>query len=390
MVPNSWEQMDGKTLLDMLEQQCVAQGISDLHCSPEKEFVRFEVRLHGVLELLAHITPAVYTDFLRHVKFASKLKMNITNIPQDGQLVFGATEKDTQGGTTEGREQSRGAEGGERSRTVNIRVATIPSRFGEAITLRFLDPKRGIVALKELGFPDTMSGKLADMMKVANGLFLITGPTGSGKTTTLYALLKTLIGTHRHIITLEDPIEYEIGGIVQSQMDASHDYTFSSGLRSILRHDPNVILVGEIRDLETAQTAIDASLTGHLVLSTLHTNSAIEAIPRLLSMGVSPYTFAPALRGVMAQRLVRTLRKELQAEGAKVDSADSASFGGRTVIAELLQATPEIQNLILSNEPATVIEQQARKQGYVSMREMGEGLVKQRITVQSEVDRVTR
>ncbi|MDD5041938.1 MAG: GspE/PulE family protein [Candidatus Peribacteraceae bacterium] len=376
MAPNQWEQMDGKTLLDTLEQQCVAKGISDLHCSPEKEFVRFEVRLHGVLELLAHIVPAVYVDFLRHVKFASRLKMNITNIPQDGQLVFAVVEKDQSGH--------------DQSRTVNIRVATIPSRFGEAITLRFLDPKRGIVNLKELGFPDTMSGTLADMMKVANGLFLITGPTGSGKTTTLYALLKTLIGTHRHIITLEDPIEYEIGGIVQSQMDASHDYTFATGLRSILRHDPNVILVGEIRDLETAQTAIDASLTGHLVLSTLHTNSAIEAIPRLLSMGVSPYTFAPALRGVMAQRLVRTLTKELQKEGAKVDPADSASYGGRTVIAELLQATPEIQNLILNNESATVIEQQARKQGYISMREMGDQLVKERMTVQSEVDRVTR
>ncbi|MDD5103341.1 MAG: GspE/PulE family protein [Candidatus Peribacteraceae bacterium] len=384
MAANQWEQMDGKTLLDTLEQQCVAQGISDLHCSPEKTYVRFEVRLHGVLELLAHISPAVYADFLRHVKFAAKLKMNITNIPQDGQLVFGVTEQSPVQATAGGRERAAA------SRTVNIRVATIPSRFGEAITLRFLDPKRGIVALKELGFPDAMSGRLTDMMKVANGLFLITGPTGSGKTTTLYALLKTLIGTHRHIITLEDPIEYEIGGIVQSQMDASHDYTFASGLRSILRHDPNVILVGEIRDLETAQTAIDASLTGHLVLSTLHTNSAIEAIPRLLSMGVSPYTFAPALRGVMAQRLVRTLRKDLQAEGATVDPADSASYDGRTVIAELLQATPEIQNLILGNEPATVIEQQARKQGYVSMREMGDALVRQRITVQSEVDRVTR
>jgi len=368
--------MDGKTLLDTLEQQCVAQGISDLHCSPEKDFVRFEVRLHGVLELIAHITHHVYTDFLRHVKFAAKLKMNITDIPQDGQLVFGVTEKD--------------AAGNAQSRTVNIRVATIPSRFGEAITLRFLDPKRGIVALKELGFPDAMAGTLTKMMQVANGLFLITGPTGSGKTTTLYALLKTLIGTHRHIITLEDPIEYEIGGIVQSQMDAARDYTFATGLRSILRHDPNVILVGEIRDLETAQTAIDASLTGHLVLSTLHTNSAIEAIPRLLSMGVSPYTFAPALRGVMAQRLVRTLRKDLQKEGATVDPADSASFGGRTVIAELLEATPAIQNLILTNESAPVIEQQARKQGYVSMREMGSALVKQHITVQSEVDRVTR
>jgi len=381
MAANSWEQMDGKTLLDTLEQQCVAKGISDLHCSPEKTFVRFEVRLHGVLELLAHIPHPVYVDFLRHVKFASKLKMNITNIPQDGQLVFDVMEKGA---------SDAGAGGGEQRRTVNIRVATIPSRFGEAITLRFLDPKRGIVELKELGFPDKMSGELKEMMSVANGLFLITGPTGSGKTTTLYALLRTIIGTHRHIVTLEDPIEYEIGGIVQSQVDPSHDYTFSSGLRSILRHDPNVILVGEIRDLETAQTAIDASLTGHLVLSTLHTNSAIEAIPRLLSMGVSPYTFAPALRGVMAQRLVRTLQQEYRTEGAKMDPADSASYDGRTVIAELVQATAEIQNLILSNESATAIEQQARKQGYRSMREMGDELVKTRVTVQSEVDRVTR
>lgn len=373
----SWEQMDGKTLLDSLEQYCVREGISDLHCSPEKTFVRFEVRLHGVLELIAHITPATYEDFLRHVKFAAKLKMNITNIPQDGQLVFDVAEQGSAGTTVQ-------------HRTVNIRVATIPSRFGEAITLRFLDPKRGIVPLQELGFPDAMALKLSEMMRVANGLFLITGPTGSGKTTTLYALLETVIGTHRHIVTLEDPIEYEIAGIVQSQVDPSHDYTFATGLRSLLRHDPNIILVGEIRDLETAQTAIDASLTGHLVLSTLHTNSAIEAIPRLLSMGVSPYTFAPALRGVMAQRLVRTLKSELRKEGAKVDPADSASYGGRTVIAELLTATPEIQNLILSNEPASAIEAQGRKQGYASMREMGERLVKERVTTKSEVDRVTR
>lgn len=376
MAAIAWEKMDGRMLLDSLEQQCVAQGISDLHCSPEKQFVRFEVRLHGVLELLAHVTHQAYTDFLRQAKFSAKLKMNITDIPQDGQLVFEVTEKNA-AGTSE-------------SRTVNIRIATIPSRFGEAVTMRFLDPKRGIVALQELGFSEAMSGMLTDMMKVANGLFLITGPTGSGKTTSLYAILKTLIGTHRHIITLEDPIEYEISGIVQSQVDPSRDYTFASGLRSILRHDPNVILVGEIRDLETAQTAIDASLTGHLVLSTLHTNSAIEAIPRLLSMGVSPYTFAPALRGVMAQRLVRTLRKDLQQQGIKVNPADSSSFGGRTVIAEVLQATPEIQNLILSNETAAAIEQQARKQGYVTMREMGENLVKQFVTVQSEIDRVTR
>jgi len=369
--PNPWEQMDGKTLLEKLQQECVRQTVSDIHCSPEKTFVRFEIRLHGILELLASVSHATYEDFIRYIKFASHLKMNITNIPQDGQYTFVAGQ---------GKEQ----------RTVNVRVATIPSRFGETLTLRLLDPQHGIVPLRALGFPKEMEDQLATLMKIPNGLVLITGPTGSGKTTTLYALLKTMIGTHRNIITLENPIEYEIAGIVQSQIDPDHDYTFASGLRSILRHDPNIILVGEIRDLETAQTAIDASLTGHLVLSTLHTNSAIEAIPRLLSMGVSPYTFAPALRAIVAQRLVRTVRPELREAGKTIDPADSASYGGRCVIAEMLLASPEIQSLILMNESAITIEQKAREQGYRGMREMGEELVKKRITMQSEVDRVTR
>ncbi len=378
--PNPWEQMDGKTLLEKLQQECVQQKVSDIHCSPEKLFVRVEIRLHGILEQIARVSHATYADFMRYIKFASHLKMNVTNIPQDGQYTFVVGQGNEQGT----------AEGGERSRTINVRVATIPSRFGETLTLRLLDPKHGIVPIRALGYPKEMEDKLATLMKLPNGLILITGPTGSGKTTTLYALLQTVIGTHRNIITLENPIEYEISGIVQSQIDADHDYTFASGLRSILRHDPNIILVGEIRDLETAQTAIDASLTGHLVLSTIHTNSAIEAIPRLLSMGVSPYTFAPALRAIIAQRLVRTVKPELREAGKNIDPADSASYGGRCVIAEMLLASTEIQNLILMNESAITIEKQAREQGYRGMREMGEELVEKRITTQAEVDRVTR
>jgi len=347
-------------------------GASDIHCSPEKSFVRVEVRLHGVLDPLVQITPKVYVDLLRQVKFDAKLKMNVTNIPQDGQYVF-----------------SMGEEHEQKGRSVNVRVATIPSRFGETLTLRLLDPERGIVPLAQLGFPQEMERQLANIMKFPNGLFLVTGPTGSGKTTTLYALLSTVIGTNRNIITLEDPVEYEIAGIVQSQVDPEHDYSFANGLRSILRHDPNVILVGEIRDLETAQTAIDAALTGHLVLSTLHTNSAIEAIPRLLSMGVSPYTLAPALRGILAQRLVRTVRKDMR-ENALIDPADRSIYDGRVVIPELLIVTPTIQTQILENASAESIEKQARVEGYSSLREYGEKIVHSKVTTRAEVDRVTR
>lgn len=356
----------GEEILHELEQRCTALGASDIHASPEKEGVRLEIRLNGMLETEKVLSHEDYEALLRRVKFVSKLKLNVANIPQDGQYTFSAGDRE-----------------------VNVRVATIPSRFGESITLRLLDPKRGIVTLETLGFTEEMHQKLSAITHTPYGLFLVTGPTGSGKTTTLYALLKELVGTKRHIITLEDPVEYEIAGMVQSEIDPDHGYTFASGLRSILRHDPNVILVGEIRDLETAQTAIDAALTGHMVLSTLHTNSALEAIPRLLSMGVSPYTFAPALRGVMAQRLVRKVSDEAKAAGA-IDPADPKIYSGRTVIAEVLPVSPKIRDLILAQAEEGELEKLARSEGYVNMREFGEKLVAEGITTQAEVDRVTR
>lgn len=366
MTPNKWETLDGAELLKNLEQHCTEKGISDIHFSPEKEFVRLEVRLHGVLEPMAHLTHKQYASLVRQVKFNAKLKLNVSNIPQDGQYTFQAP-----------------------NRYVNVRVASIPSRFGETFTLRLLDPEHGIVPLENLGFPKEIGDKLQEVAQLPNGLFLVTGPTGSGKTTTLYALLSTIIGTSRNIITLENPIEYELPGIVQSQIDPDHDYDFARGLRSILRHDPDVILVGEIRDYETAQTAIDASLTGHLVFATLHTNSAVEAIPRLLSMGVSPYTFAPSIRAILAQRLVRTLSDECRKDGAKCDPSNSATYSGRKALPELLIATPAIRKMILENESADVIEEQAKKEGYRTMKDWSEMYLKDSITTQSEILRVT-
>ena len=361
--------LGGEELLQTLQQYCVEKGVSDIHTSPEKKEVRLEIRLHGMLDALKPMSHATYTDFMRRVKFLSKLKLNITNIPQDGQYTF---------------------ESGEPiKRTINVRVATIPSRFGETTTLRLLDPKRGIIPLQELGFPKEIHEKLAELIHLPNGLILVTGPTGSGKTTTLYSLLSTIIGTKRNIITLEDPIEYEIPGIVQSEIDPDHDYTFATGLRSILRHDPNVILVGEIRDLETAQTAIDAALTGHIVLATLHTNSAVEAIPRLLSMGVSPYTFAPSLRGILAQRLVRTLAETYRAKGTPYDPMNPDIYSGRCVVPELFVTSPKIREMILTQELASTLLEQATKEGYRTMRQWGENMVETRITTREELERVT-
>lgn len=370
--PINTQTMDGDTLLKSLQQHCAARGVSDIHVSPQKTDVRLEIRLHGVLQPLAALTAQQYQDFLRRVKFISKLKLNITTIPQDGQYTFEVKSADGKG-----------------TRTVNVRVATLPSRFGEAITLRLLDPDRGILPLEKLGFPEAIRSELQRIVELPNGLFLVTGPTGSGKTTTLYALLSTIIGKERNIITLEDPVEYEIQGIIQSEIDPAHDYTFAGGLRSVLRHDPDVILVGEIRDLETAQTAVNAALTGHLVLSTLHTNSALEAIPRFLSMGVSPYTFAPALRGILAQRLVRTVSAACTAEGAHCDPLSNETYDGQIALPELVIVTPAMQQLILNFEQGPALQTQARKDGFRSMKEWGEEFIAEKRTTREEVERVT-
>lgn len=357
--PKKLERLPGEELLSTLEQEAIRCGISDIHLNPQKSEVIIEWRELGLLKKLITITPDTFDVVKRRIKFKAKLKLNLETAAQDGQYVFPT--------------------GG---RMVNVRVASLPSRFGEAFTLRFLDPERGIVPLEKLGFPEEIRTELTRLGKLPNGLILVTGPTGSGKTTTLYALLSLLAGKDRNIITLEDPIEYELKDIIQSQIDVDHGYTFASGLRSILRHDPDIILVGEIRDAETAQTAIDAALTGHLVLATLHTNSAIEAIPRLLSMGVSSYTFAPALRAILAQRLVRTINPALKED-------DLAFYTGQIALPELLTATPDIKSMILNQATTQEILDAAKKNGYKTMTEWGNIMIDKKITSKTEIERVT-
>ncbi len=358
--------LQGEEMLSTLELEAIKNGVSDIHINPQKHSVKIEWRELGVLSKLFEMSHETFLTVQRRIKFKAKLKLNIETIAQDGQYIFSA--------------------GG---RMINVRVASLPSRFGEAFTLRFLDPARGIVPLEKLGFPEGIRKQLEQLVELPNGMILVTGPTGSGKTTTLYALLSTLAGKDRNIITLEDPIEYELKDIIQSQIDAEHGYTFATGLRAILRHDPDIILVGEIRDQETAQTAIDASLTGHLVLATLHTNSAIEAIPRLLSMGVSTYTFAPALRAVLAQRLVRTINPTLRAEADKHTEDEPNFYSGQCTLPELLIASSAIRGQILQQATSAEIRETARKEGYKTMYECGKEFVDQKLTTMAEILRVT-
>jgi len=364
--PKKLELLKGEELLSTLEQEAIKNGISDIHINPQKTGVKVEWRELGILTKIFDMTHETYETIQRRIKFKAKMKLNVENVSQDGQYTFPTA-----------------------GRIINVRVASLPSRFGEAYTLRFLDPEKGIVPLEQLGFPLDIKTKLQELCELHNGLILVTGPTGSGKTTTLYALLSTLVGKDRNIITLEDPVEYELKDIIQSQIDPEHGYTFATGLRAILRHDPDIILVGEIRDQETAQTAIDASLTGHLVLATLHTNSAIEAIPRLLSMGVSTYTFAPALRAILAQRLVRTINPKIRdaLEGHNENEKDF--YSGQCSLPELLVAGEAIRTLILNQATSAEILEEARKKGYKTMLDWGESMIADHITTKTEVSRVT-
>ncbi len=264
---------------------------SDIHIEAEENDVKVRYRIDGILQDVAKLEKNQWKQIISRIKLLSALKLNVTARPQDGRFTIFLDGEET-----------------------DVRVSTIPTAYGESVVMRILRSSAAGLNFDDLGFRGQAYTEMKRQVERPNGMLITTGPTGSGKTTTLYAILTKLNEPGVKIITLEDPVEYRLQGINQSQIDSSKDYTFAKGLKSILRQDPDVVLVGEIRDLETAEVAIQAALTGHFLLSTIHTNSAAGAIPRFLSMGVKPFLLAPALNAIIAQRLIRKICADCKQE----------------------------------------------------------------------------
>jgi type II secretory ATPase GspE/PulE/Tfp pilus assembly ATPase PilB-like protein len=290
---------------------------SDIHLEPEKEYYHIRIRLDGVLQDVAKLPKENQRFIESRVKVMSKLKLNVDDATQDGRFSFIINNK-----------------------SVDVRVSMLPSNYGYSVVMRLLGTDNVILELSQLGFVGSAKDRVLNSLSKPQGLILTTGPTGSGKTTTLYTFLKTLNDGENKIITLEDPIEYKIEGISQTQINVDSGYTFGSGLRSILRQDPDVVMVGEIRDLETAETAVQASFTGHQVLSTIHTNDATGSIPRLMQMGLDGYLIADSLQIAIGQRLVRRLCNFCK----KKTTLDSNE---QKIVIEELQKLPDIEKAMI-------------------------------------------
>lgn len=376
-------------------------GSSDIHIEAEEAGVKVRLRVDGLLQDVALLPVAAWKKVISRIKLIAGLKININDKPQDGRFtIFLKDEK------------------------VDVRTSTLPTAYGESVVMRILESGAIKLELEKLGIRPKMYEKFKKEIDKPHGMIITTGPTGSGKTTTLYAVLQKLNQADVKIITLEDPVEYKVAGINQSQIDHTKDYTFAKGLRSILRQDPDIVMVGEIRDLETAEIAIQAALTGHLMLSTIHTNDAAGAIPRFLSMGVKPFLLAPALNAIIGQRLVRKIHEACKEEmtlepellekvkavladvpptsgevvdlntlkfyrGKGCDICNHTGYKGRLGIYELLLMNPEVEKTVLTG---SVSEYQmrdiAKAQGMVLM--VQDGLLKaaEGVTTVEEVFRV--
>jgi general secretion pathway protein E len=361
-------------MLNALLTQAAKDGASDIHIEPYERSSSVRFRVDGALREVVQPNKALHAALISRLKIMAELDIAEKRLPQDGRISLRI--------------------GG---RAVDVRVSTLPSAHGERAVLRLLDKAESKFTLEGLGMAGDTLTRFDKLVHQPHGIVLVTGPTGSGKTTTLYASLGRVDTASTNVLTVEDPVEYELTGIGQTQVNPKIDLTFAKALRAILRQDPDVIMIGEIRDYETAQIAIQASLTGHLVLATVHTNDAPSTVSRLIDMGVEPFLLSSSLLGVLAQRLVRKLCvhcKRVDARGRyhPVGCAECSQTGykGRTGVYELMVADDKVRALIHSRAAESQIFVAAEAAGLRSMREDGERLVAEGITSPEEVMRVTR
>jgi general secretion pathway protein E len=360
-------------LVNQLIFDAVVAGASDIHIQPYEGCVKVRQRIDGVLFDSFEIPKSIQEEVLTRIKVLGKMNIAEKRLPQDGRATVQLGD-----------------------RVIDLRIASLPTSHNERIVIRLLDKSARLYTLDELGMPPVTLKQWQSLIRVDHGMILVTGPTGSGKSTTLYGALQEINSKEANILTLEDPIEYQLDGISQTQINEKKGMTFASGMRSLLRQDPDIIMVGEIRDRETANMAIQASLTGHLVFSTLHTNDAASAITRLLDLGVEPYLVASSLVASLAQRLVRQLCpncKVIHDDGSAspkgCDRCRQSGFKGRIGLFELLVTNDRIRTLIQSRENATTIRQSAIETGMTLLFEDGQNKIKQGRTTLDEVLRVT-
>ena len=352
-------------MLNALLTQAVRDGASDIHIEPYERHSSVRFRVDGTLREVVQPQRKLHAALISRLKIMADLDIAEKRLPQDGRISLRLGAK-----------------------AIDVRVSTLPGSHGERAVLRLLDKSAGQLSLEAVGMQGEVLSRFTQLIAQPHGILLVTGPTGSGKTTTLYAALARLDAVRSNIMTVEDPIEYELPGVGQTQVNARIGLTFAQALRSLLRQDPDVIMVGEIRDMETAQIAIQASLTGHLVLATLHTNDASSAITRLTDMGVEPFLLSSSLLGVLAQRLVRKTCASCRGKGCA--SCGHTGYQGRIGVFELLVIDEAIRAQIHGQAPESQIRAQAQQAGMQLMREDGERLVQAGITTLEEVLRVTR
>jgi general secretion pathway protein E len=379
-------------LVNLILFQAVKERASDIHIEPFQKELKVRYRIDGILYNRLNPPKRYQSAMISRLKVMAKLDIAEKRLPQDGRIPIKIADKD-----------------------IDIRVSIIPTTFGERVVLRLLDKSSVHFGIEEIGLSPSQLKVLEELIQRPNGILFVTGPTGSGKTTTLYGALSRINSPDKNIITIEDPVEYQLWGIGQIQVSPKIGLTFAHGLRSVLRHDPDVILVGEVRDVETAEIAIQAAMTGHLVFSTLHTNDAASAVTRLIDMGIEPFRIASVVRAIMAQRLVRVLCPECkegyipEAEALRDAGISPAQLGeqmvyrgrgcpacagtgfrGRTGIYEILIVSDSIRQLIMRKADSTTIARKALEEGMKTLREDGAQKVLEGITTLEELVRVSQ